>query len=70
MKIAGCILAIIGLAHVVKHIMHCKESCCFCGWHKIKVEDEEPSGETESHKIKVEDEERKGTRYGSNPIRY
>lgn len=22
------------------------------------------------HKIKVEDEKRKGTRYGSNPIRY
>jgi len=66
----GYILAIIGFAHVVKHIMHCKESCRWCGWHKIKVEDEKPAEEAVSHKIKVEDEERKGSRYGSNPLRY
>ena len=52
MKIATCILATIGLACVVKHIMHCKEGCC--GWHKIKVEDEKPTG----------------SRYGSNPAKY
>lgn len=69
-KIVGYILAIIGLAHVVKHIMHCKECRCLCGWHKIKVEDEKPAGSTVSHKIKVEDEKRQGSRYGSDPIRY
>ena len=50
--------------------MHSKEGCVLCGWHKIKVEDEKPTGETESHKMKAEDEVRRGTRYGSNPIRY
>lgn len=42
------------------------------GWHKIKVEDEGPDSSTGSHTIKVEEEEgeRKGSRYGSNPIRY
>jgi len=55
MKIVGCILAIIGLARVVKHIMHCKEGCCMCGWHKIKVEYEKSTGPVASHKIKVED---------------
>jgi len=69
-KIVGYILAIIGFAHVVKSIMHCKERCCLCGWHKIKVEEEKPAGETASYKIKIEDEERKGSRYGSNPVRY
>lgn len=70
MKIVGYILAIIGLAHVLKHIMHCKECRCLCGWHKIKVEDEKPADSTVSHKIKVEDEKQQGSRYGSNPIRY
>jgi hypothetical protein len=55
MEIVGYILAIIGLVCVVKHIMHCKEGCCSCGWHKIIVEDEKPAGSTVSHKIKVED---------------
>ena len=70
MKIVGCILATIGFACVVKHIMHYKEGCCLCGWHKIKVEDEKPAGATVSHKIKVEDEKPTGSRYGSNPIHY
>jgi hypothetical protein len=55
MRIVGCILATIGLACVIKHIMHCKEGCCMCGWHKIKVEDGKKTGATSSHKIKVED---------------
>lgn len=54
MKIVGYILAIIGFAYIVKHIMHCKECRRLRGWHKIKVEDEK----------------RQGSRYGSNPIRY
>ncbi|MFZ2497492.1 MAG: hypothetical protein ACP5N0_03385 [Methanosarcina sp.] len=70
MEIVGYILAIIGLACVVKHIMHYKEGCCLCGWHKIKIEDEKPTGTTVSHKIKVEDEKQQGSRYGSNPINY
>lgn len=71
MKIVGYILAIIGFACVLKHIMHCKERCSLCGWHKTKEEGEKPAGSTVSHKIKVEDEEkRQGTRYGSNPVRY
>jgi len=68
MKIVICIFATIGLACVVKHIMHRKEGCC-C-WHKIKVEDNKPAGETESHKNKVEDEKPTGSKYGSNPIHY
>lgn len=71
MKIVGSALAIIGAAYVVKHITHCEKCRSMCGWHKIKVEDEKPAGSTESHKIKVEEEEeRKGSRYGSSPIRY
>ncbi|PAV14445.1 hypothetical protein ASJ81_13730 [Methanosarcina spelaei] len=86
MKIVGYILAAIGLAYVVKHIMHCKERCCFSGWHKTKTEDEKSTDSTVSHKIKVEDEtstgstvpheteaedeKRTGSRYGSNPINY
>ncbi len=68
MKIVGCILGTIGLACVVKHVMHCKE--CRSGWHKIKVEEEKPAGENVSHKVKVEDEKQQGSRYGSNPIHY
>lgn len=69
MRIVGYILAIIGLAYVLKRIMHCEKYSCLHGWHKIKVEEEKAAGETVSHKIKVE-EERKGSRYGSNPIYY
>jgi len=86
MKIVGCILAAIGLACIVKYVMHRKESCCLSGWHKTKSEDEKPTGSTVSHKIKVEeekptgptaphetkveDEKRTGSRYGSHPIHY
>ncbi|WP_269849107.1 hypothetical protein [Methanosarcina horonobensis] len=63
-------MAIIGLAHVVKHIIHCKECRGLRGWHKIKVEEEKPTGETVSHKIEVEEEKKQGSRYGSNPIHY
>lgn len=70
MKIVTCILATIGLACVVKHIMHGKEDCCLCGWHKIKVEDAKSTGETASHETKVEDEKLHGSRYGSDPIHY
>ena len=84
MEIVVSILAIIGLACVVKHIKHGKEEgCVLCGWQKVKEnvqqagekashikEDVQQAAEKASHKIKVEDEERHGTRYGSNPIRY
>jgi len=40
MKIVTSILATVGLAYVVKRIMHSKEGCCMCGCHKVKVEDE------------------------------
>ena len=70
MKIVGCILAGIGLACIVKHIMHHKEGCCMCGGHKIKVEDEKSAGATASNDLKPEDEKRRGSRYGSNPVSY
>jgi hypothetical protein len=86
LKIVGCVLATIGIASVIKYIMHHKEGFCSCGCHKIKVDDEKPAdetvsnnmkaedkkpaGETVSNNIKAEDEKRTGTRYGSNPIRY
>jgi hypothetical protein len=54
MEILVCILAIIGLACVVKHIMHCEEECCLCSFQKTEGEEEK----------------QKGSRYGSNPIRY
>jgi hypothetical protein len=54
-KIVGCILATIGLACIIKHIMHYKENCFLCGWHKIKVEDEKSTVATASHKIEVQD---------------
>ena len=38
MKIVGWILAIIGLACIVKHITH-KEGCVLCGWQKTKEEE-------------------------------
>ena len=68
MKIAGYTVAALGVAYIVKHMKHRKEG--LRGWHKIKVEDEKPTGSTVSHKIKVEDEKRQGSRYGSTPIRY
>ena len=42
MKIVVCVLAIIGLATVVKHVstMHCEEGCCLCNWCMPKKEDE------------------------------
>jgi hypothetical protein len=67
MKIVTCIFATIGLACIVKHIMHHKER--FCGWHKIKVEDEKSTAEAAPHERK-EDEKQTGTRYGSNPVKY
>jgi hypothetical protein len=70
MKIVGYILAMIGLACVVKHIMHSKESCVLCGWQKTAEEVKKHAGETVSHKINVEDEKTHGSRYGSNPIHY
>jgi hypothetical protein len=69
MKIVTGILATVGLAYIVKRIMRNKESC-MCDCHKIKVEDEKPTSETESHKTKEGEEKRTGSRYGSNPIRY
>jgi hypothetical protein len=53
MKIVGCILAMIGLVCIVKHVMHREEGCCLCGWHK-KEGEEKPAGAPASHKIKVE----------------
>jgi hypothetical protein len=70
MKIVGCVFATIGIACVIKHIMHSKEGCCMCGCHKVKVEDEKPNGTTVSHKTKNTNENRTGSRYGSNPILY
>jgi hypothetical protein len=55
MKIVGCILATIGLACIIKHIMHYKENCFLCGWHKIKVEDDKSTVATAPHKIEVQD---------------
>ena len=54
MDVLVSILAIIGLACVVKHIMHCKEGCCLRSLFK-----------TEEKK-----EKQTGSRYGSNPVEY
>jgi len=43
MEIVGYILALIGLACIVKHIAH-QESCILCGWHKTKENDEKRTG--------------------------
>jgi hypothetical protein len=42
MKMVVCVLAIIGLAAVVKHIstMNYEEGCCICNWCMPKKEDE------------------------------
>ena len=62
MEIVVYTLATIGLAFVIKHIrvMHCKEGCCLCGWHKTKVEEvkskvEEVKSKGEEVKSKVEE---------------
>jgi hypothetical protein len=68
MKLVTGIFATVGLAYVVKRIMHSKEGRSAC--QKVNVEDEKPSSETESHKTKEDEEKRTGSRYGSNPIRY
>jgi hypothetical protein len=68
MKIMGYTVAILGFAYVVKHIKHRKE--CLCGWHKIRVEGDKPTGATVPHEAKVEEEKRTGSRYGSDPVRY
>jgi hypothetical protein len=67
-KIVGYTAATLGFAYIVKHVKNRKED--LRGWHKIRVEDEKPSGETVSSETKVETEKRTGTRYGSNPIQY
>lgn len=54
MEIIVCVLAIVGLACVVKHIIHCEGSCCLCGWHKTKEEDEKNAGAASSFKIRVD----------------
>jgi hypothetical protein len=66
MKMVGYVLAMIGLACVVKHIMHSKEPCVLCGWQKAT--EEKTTDETESHK--AEEEKTHGSRYGSNPVHY
>ncbi len=55
-KILGYTVAALGIAYVIKQMMH-SEKCSF-GWHKPKVEE------------KAEEEKRTGSRYGSNPIHY
>ncbi len=56
LKIAGYTVAALGVAYVIKHVMHSKK--CSFRWHKIKVEE------------KAEEEKRTGSRYGSNPVKY
>ncbi|MDQ1252089.1 MAG: hypothetical protein QG646_1204 [Euryarchaeota archaeon] len=68
MEIVVYILALIGLACVVKHMSH-QEGCWLCGWQKVK-EEVQHATEKASHKIKVDEEKTTGTRYGSNPINY
>lgn len=84
MEIVVYVLAVIGLACIVKHIriMPCEEGCCMCGWHKTKVEGSKTKAEglktkvegfktkVEEFKVKVHGEKRTGSRYGSNPVRY
>ena len=58
------ILAIIGLACIIKHIriVPCEEGCGLCSWYEKKKEEK---GEEEQN-----EEKRTGSRYGSNPIEY
>jgi hypothetical protein len=58
MKILVSILAIIGLACVVKHFMHCEEGCCLCSLFNMKKDEKSAS------------EKQEGSRYGSNPVKY
>ena len=58
MDLLVSILAIIGLACVVKHFMHCEEGCCLCSLFNMK-KDEKSAGEKQE-----------GSRYGSNPVKY
>lgn len=66
MKMVGYVLAMIGLACVVKHMMHSKEACVLCGWQKAG--EGKSTGETASHKM--EEEKTHGSRYGSSPVHY
>ena len=43
MEILGYILAIIGLACIVKHLMH-REGCVLCDWNKTKENKEKSTG--------------------------
>jgi hypothetical protein len=52
MEIVGYILAVIGLACVIKHLSH-QEGCVLCGWRKTKGE--EPETKPEEPKIKQEE---------------
>ena len=54
MEILVSILAIIGLACVVKHFMHCEEGCCLCSLFKKGREKDKQTG----------------SRCGSNPVEY
>jgi len=45
------ILALIGLACILKHIMHCEEGCCLCGLCNCSEKDEKTSSTTSSFKI-------------------
>ena len=51
-EILVSILAIIGLASVINHMMHCEEGCCLCSLFKIKKEEAKQSGEKTSHQMK------------------
>jgi len=53
-EILVCILAILGLACILKHIMHCEEGCCLCGLCNCSEKDEKTSSTTSSFKIKVD----------------
>ena len=54
MEILVSILAIIGLACVVKHFMHGEEGCCLCSLFKKGREKDKQTG----------------SRYGSNSVKY
>ena len=60
MEIVVYILALVGLACIVKHLAN-QENCILCGWHKTDVEE---------GKTKMEEEKETGSRYGSNPVQY
>jgi hypothetical protein len=55
MTAVGYILALVGLAFLVKHLTHIsrEENCPVCNLRK-----------------KIENKNRKGSRYGSNPVHY